>query len=197
MTEPPASFKTAQDFCAEFVPPSYAIEPIVRSGSLYTVTARTGSGKTAFLITTALAVATGRPDVLGREVTRGRVAYIAAENPDDLRMRLMVAAWQFNIDLSEICHNLLIMDRGSVLSEGDESSPITRSPPPGSPPLLRGSAGQGGQALTIQSSNMRFSHDRYSRPDGRGQFRDRAACRRAHADRLRYIFQELFKFRRR
>jgi hypothetical protein len=111
MTEPPASFKTAQDFCAEFVPPSYAIEPIVRSGSLYTTTARTGSGKTAFLITTALAVATGRPDILGREVTRGRVAYIAAENPDDLRMRLMVAAWQFNIDLSEISHNLLIMDK--------------------------------------------------------------------------------------
>lgn len=109
--EPPASFKTAQDFCAAFVPPSYAIEPIVRSGSLYTLTARTGSGKTAFLITTALAVATGRPDILGREVTRGRVAYVAAENPDDLRMRLMVSAWQFGIDLSEISHNLLIMDR--------------------------------------------------------------------------------------
>jgi RecA-family ATPase len=72
--EAPGTFKTARDFCAEFVPPSYAIEPFVRSGSLYTVTAKTGAGKTAFLITTALAVATGRHDILGREVTKGRVA---------------------------------------------------------------------------------------------------------------------------
>ncbi len=109
--EAPGIFKTAQDFCAEFVPPSYAIEPFVRSGSIYTVTARTGAGKTGLLTTTALAVATGRKDILGREVTKGRVAYVAAENPDDLRMRIMVAAWQFNIDLAEISENLLIMDR--------------------------------------------------------------------------------------
>lgn len=110
-SEPSGPFKTAQDFCAEFVPPSYAIEPFVRSGSIYTLTARTGAGKTGLLTTTALAVATGRKDILGREVTRGRVAYVAAENPDDLRMRIMVAAWQFNIDLAEISQNLLIMDR--------------------------------------------------------------------------------------
>jgi hypothetical protein len=109
--EASGTFKTAQDFCAEFVPPSYAIEPIVRSGSLYTATARTGAGKTGLLITTALAVATGRQDILAREVTKGRVAYVAAENPDDLRMRIMVAAWQFNIDLAEISENLLIMDK--------------------------------------------------------------------------------------
>jgi hypothetical protein len=109
--EASGTFKTAQDFCAEFVPPSYAIEPFVRSGSLYTVTARTGAGKTGLLITTALAVATGRHEILGREVTKGRVAYVAAENPDDLRMRLMVAAWQFNISLAEISEKLLIMDK--------------------------------------------------------------------------------------
>jgi hypothetical protein len=105
------TFKTARAFCAEFVPPSYAIEPFVRSGSIYTVTARTGAGKTGLLTTTALAVATGRKDIIGCEVTKGRVAYVAAENPDDLRMRIMVAAWQFNIDLAEISENLLIMDR--------------------------------------------------------------------------------------
>jgi archaellum biogenesis ATPase FlaH len=104
-------FKTAQVFCAEFVPPSYAIEPFVRSGSIYMVTAKTGSGKTALLNTTALAVATGRNDILGREVAKGRVAYIAAENPDDLRMRLIVSAWLFNIDIAEISKNLLIMDQ--------------------------------------------------------------------------------------
>jgi len=63
------------------------------------------------MILIALAVAAGRSDILSREVKRGRVAYIAAENPDDLRMRIMVAAFHFNIDLAVIGENLVILDR--------------------------------------------------------------------------------------
>jgi AAA domain len=59
----------------------------------------------------ALAVATGRDDLLGREVTKGRVAYIVAENPDGFRMRLMVAAYIYNIDLAEIAKDLVILDK--------------------------------------------------------------------------------------
>ena len=111
LPEAPATFKTAKKFCDEYTPLSYAVEPFVRSSSLYTLTAKTGSGKTALLIITALAVATGRSDILGREVTRGRVAYIAAENPDDLRMRIKVAADLFKIDLAELGDNLVILDK--------------------------------------------------------------------------------------
>jgi hypothetical protein len=93
-------FKSVDAFCREYTPISYAIEPFVRSASLYTLTAKTGAGKTALLIGMALAVATGRDNLLGREVTKGRVAYVAAENPDDLRMRIMVAAFLWNIDLA-------------------------------------------------------------------------------------------------
>jgi len=110
--EKPAEFKSAFDFCSAYEPISYAIEPFVRSGSLYTLTARTGAGKTALLITMALAVSSGRGDkILGREVTKGRVAFIAVENPDDLRMRIMVAAYILNIDLREIADNLIILDK--------------------------------------------------------------------------------------
>jgi hypothetical protein len=60
----------------------------------------------------ALAVSSGRGDkILGREVTKGRVAFIAVENPDDLRMRIMVAAYILNIDLREIADNLIILDK--------------------------------------------------------------------------------------
>ncbi len=104
-------FRSARDFCALYEPLSYAVEPVIRSASLYTLTAKTGSGKTAWLIVAALAIATGRADILGPEVTRGRVAYIAAENPDDLRMRIMVAAFMLNIDLDEIGDDLVILDR--------------------------------------------------------------------------------------
>jgi AAA domain len=105
----PVAFKTAARFCGEYVPLSYTIEPIIRSASLYTLTA-TGAGKTAFNVVAALAVATGRQDVLNREVVKGRVAYLACENPDDIRMRFKIAAYLLNIDLDEIGDRLLILD---------------------------------------------------------------------------------------
>ena len=106
----PVIFKSAVAFCSEYKPVSYAVEPIVRSGSLYTLTAKTGSGKTGVLLSVALAVATGRGNIIGREVAHGRVAYIAAENPDDLRMRLMAAAFIFNVDLLALGSDLVILD---------------------------------------------------------------------------------------
>jgi hypothetical protein len=106
----PIKFKTVAKFCSEYVPLAYAIEPLLRTSSLYTLTARTGHGKTAFLIAAAMAIATGRPDILGLEVTRGRVAYLTFENPDDVRMRFMIASFLLNIDLDEIATDLLILD---------------------------------------------------------------------------------------
>lgn len=106
-----SAFRAIGAFVREFEPPSFIIEPTVRTGSLYTLTAKTGSGKTALLIAATLAAATGRPDILGTEVCRGRVAYIAAENPDDLRMRLMVSAYAAGIDLDEIADDVIILDR--------------------------------------------------------------------------------------
>jgi hypothetical protein len=104
-------FKSVSAFCAEYQPMSYAIEPFIRSASLYTLTAKTGAGKTALLIIMALAVAAGRGDLIGRVVTKGRVAYVVAENPDGFRMRLMVAAFIFNIDLDKIADDLVILDK--------------------------------------------------------------------------------------
>jgi hypothetical protein len=103
-------FKTVSAFCAEYVPLAYVIEGIVRSGSLYTLTAKTGSGKTALAVMAALAVATGRQDILGQEVTQGRVAYLACENSDDIRMRFMIAAKHWGIDLTELDRMIEVLD---------------------------------------------------------------------------------------
>jgi hypothetical protein len=109
--ESSAEFKSVSAFCAEYRPISYAIEPFIRSDSLYTLTAKTGAGKTALLIIMALAVAAGRCDLLGRVIAKGRVACVVAENPDGFRMRLMVAAFIFNIDLDKIADDLVILDK--------------------------------------------------------------------------------------
>jgi hypothetical protein len=82
----------------------------MREGSLYTLTGRTGEGKTAWLIMLALAVATGRGELIGRKVKKGRVAFATAENPDDLRMRFMVACFVLNIDIESVGRDLIISD---------------------------------------------------------------------------------------
>src|SRR5262249_43871424 len=103
-------FKTLAEFCREYLPLAYAIEPILRTSSLYTLTARTGHGKTAFLVIAAFAVATGRMDILGLEVTRGRVAFLTFENPDDVRMRFIIAAYALNILPTEIDASIMVLD---------------------------------------------------------------------------------------
>ena len=109
----PAIFKSAETFCAEYVPLRYVVEPIIRTASVYTVTARTGSGKTALAVIIALAVATGRPEIIGMEVTCGRVAYLAFENPDDVRMRIKIAAYALAVDLVDLGSMFVVLDSRS------------------------------------------------------------------------------------
>ena len=109
-TAVPAEFKTLAEFCREYVPLAYSVEPLLRTSTLYSLTARTGHGKTAFLIIAAMAIAAGRNDILGLEVVRGRVAFLTFENPDDVRMRFMIAAYLLNIDIDEIFDSIMILD---------------------------------------------------------------------------------------
>jgi hypothetical protein len=108
---PVVRFKTMAEFCAEYVPLDYAVEGVVRTNSLYCLTAKTGAGKTAFMVVTALAVVTGRSDILGRDVVKGRVAYLAFENPDDVRMRFKIAGYLLRVDIAELDDRLVILDR--------------------------------------------------------------------------------------
>lgn len=109
-TAPRVPLKRLDVFLAEYEPLQYALEPIVRTGSLYTLTAKTGAGKTAWLISVALALATGRSDILGLDVEQGRVALLTFENPDDVRMRLKVSSWFLAVNVQEIVDRLLILD---------------------------------------------------------------------------------------
>ena len=113
VVEPEAAkpnFRSLKAFIAEFRPISYAVDKLMREGSLYTFTGRTGEGKTAFLVILALALGLGRGELIGRKVKKGRVAFCTAENPDDLRMRLMIACFVLNIDLDVIDRDIVISD---------------------------------------------------------------------------------------
>lgn len=80
------TMQSAADFTADFVAPEYIVDGVIRRGMLYTLTAPTGSGKTAVMLYAATAIATG--EMFGdRECEQGDVIFMAGENPDDVRAR--------------------------------------------------------------------------------------------------------------
>lgn len=82
---------SAEEFVAGFTPPDYVIDGMVQRGYLYSLTARTGHGKTAITMFTAQAVARGLP-VKRLTVKQGSILILAGENPDDIRARFLILA---------------------------------------------------------------------------------------------------------
>lgn len=107
----PPLFKGLAVFCKEFTPPDFVVGRIVQSGRVLSLTGITGTGKTEFLKNIALAMATGREDILGIPVRKGRVAVLAIENPDDFRNRVMVSAHVLGIDIAEVNRTIMVADR--------------------------------------------------------------------------------------
>jgi hypothetical protein len=93
--------KSSSEFIEGFVPPDYLIDGLLQRRYLYSITAQTGSGKTAVCLLLSAYVSQGLP--LGNnETARGRVLYFAGENPDDVRMRWIAMGQQLGIDPVEI-----------------------------------------------------------------------------------------------
>jgi hypothetical protein len=81
---PPA--QNSGDFVKDFVPPDYLIDGLIQRRYVYSLTAPTGSGKTALSLLLAHQLQSGT-DIGYREVEKCRVLYLAGENPDDIRTR--------------------------------------------------------------------------------------------------------------
>jgi len=93
--------KSSAQFVADFVPPDYLLDGILQRRFIYSLTGKTGSGKTAVALLVAASVALSRP--LGsREVMGGRVLYFAGENPDDVRMRWIGLSQEMGFDIQTI-----------------------------------------------------------------------------------------------
>jgi hypothetical protein len=89
--EPLPLLLSAEQFVAGFTPPAYLVDGVLQRGYLYSLTARTGHGKTAVGMYIAQSTARGQP-MHGREVKAGTVLLLAGENPDDIRARFLVLA---------------------------------------------------------------------------------------------------------
>lgn len=113
----PWRLQSAADFTADFVSPEYIIDGVIRRGMLYTLTAPTGSGKTAVMLYAAVTIAEGAL-LYDREVEQGDVIFMAGENPDDVRAR-MIATMEHNQIASATCRVHFIAGTFSIRNDLD------------------------------------------------------------------------------
>jgi hypothetical protein len=83
-------FFSSAAFLADFELPEYVLDGVILRGNLYSLTGKTGHGKTAIALAISLMLDLGREYLNGKPVKRGKVIYFAAENPDDVRMRVLL-----------------------------------------------------------------------------------------------------------
>ena len=91
-TPPLVRLQSKAEFICGYVAPDWLIDGILQRRYVYSLTARTGDGKTAVaqLITKLVSMPNRRNAFLGRHaVDHGNTVYFAGENPDDLRMRII------------------------------------------------------------------------------------------------------------
>jgi hypothetical protein len=97
---------SSADFVAGFVPPDYVLEGVLQRRFLYSLTGKTGAGKTAIMLLLAAHVALGNK-ISDRDVEPGKVLYFAGENADDVRMRWIAMAQQMDFDIDAIDVNFI------------------------------------------------------------------------------------------
>ncbi len=93
--------KPSRQFVANFIPPDYIVEGLLQQGFLYSLTGATGAGKTVIALRLAASMALGVP-FAGRETKKMQVLILAAENPDDVRMRWIALSQHMDFDIDKI-----------------------------------------------------------------------------------------------
>jgi hypothetical protein len=98
---PPFHMQSSAEFIAGFIPPDYLIDGIIQRRFLYSMTGPTGEGKTSVMLVLAYMIAKGMS--LGeREIDKGKVLFLAGENPDDARMRWIKLLDDMKVDAQEV-----------------------------------------------------------------------------------------------
>jgi hypothetical protein len=91
------------DFLAQYIPPDWLIDGILQRRFVYSLTGKTGHGKTAVALLIAQAVAGNHKTAASighHAVDSGNVIYFAGENPDDLRARMIASDYLSGRDCS-------------------------------------------------------------------------------------------------
>lgn len=91
----------AASFANSMAVPAWLVKGVLQRSYLYGITALTQHGKTAVALVLALCVAMGIP-FAGRRVRSGRVLFLAGENPENVKERLIATAQLYGIPLDRL-----------------------------------------------------------------------------------------------
>jgi hypothetical protein len=98
---PSGRILTGAKFISSFIPPDWLIDGIVQRGRLYGCTSPTAHGKTAVWLFNACMIQAGR--MIGQlDVCKGNVLYLAGENPEDLKARMIGMARAFGLTSNQL-----------------------------------------------------------------------------------------------
>jgi AAA domain len=116
--------RTLPEFLKEFISPDYLIDGLLQRHFCYSLTGATSAGKTAIALLMASLVACR---ALGQKfgphaVEHGRVIYIAAENPTDVRMRLIGMVVKLGLDIDP--NDFLVIEQ--IIGLDEDLARITR-----------------------------------------------------------------------
>jgi hypothetical protein len=115
--------QTLAEFLSEFDPPHYLVDGLLQHHCLYSLTGKTGAGKTSVAVMLAVLVASKAPGRFGpHEVEPGRVVYIAKENKLDVQMRFFGILNKMHIEPSEL--NMLVI--GDIVNLDQDLPRIAR-----------------------------------------------------------------------
>jgi hypothetical protein len=104
------------EFVSSLSAPSYLLDGILIRGYCFAFTGHSGHGKTAVTLTLAVAVALGMP-FAGRETEQVRVLYVAGENPDDVRLRMLALLDHLELKPETLGDALMFVDSSFTLAE--------------------------------------------------------------------------------
>lgn len=92
---------TSSQFMKNAKAPQFIWEKVIQKNLVYSATAKWGHGKTALLLTVAVHIALGI-DFAGYKTQREKVLYLAGENPDDIRLRVIAICNEYNYDMASL-----------------------------------------------------------------------------------------------
>jgi energy-coupling factor transporter ATP-binding protein EcfA2 len=92
---------SSKQFVKGFVPPDYLLDGVLQRRFIYSLTGKTGSGKSALTLLLAALVASNK-SLNERDLEFGRVLYLAGENPDDIQMRWIAMGDHMEFDVDDI-----------------------------------------------------------------------------------------------
>ena len=115
---------SASEFMAQAKAPRFIWERVIQRNLIYSATAKWGHGKTALMLTMAVHIALGR-EFSKLKVEQSKVLYLAGENPDDIRLRVISICNLYNFKTEDLDGWLYFSEKAFAINHKEISDHVS------------------------------------------------------------------------